>query len=291
MEYLSKIFELWQFKLIAASVLMVFAPFKVSIWILLLFIILDTVTGCCNAIKIRKFSSKGLRKSIKKVLAYSTTIIVVRFLEVGISPVLETNMVTKLMIAFLILTEAVSILENLTLCGVPLPPGVLRLILGSLNFQKFYEIFGAGFDKQKYFTEIDEIINYQIPLIKSKCTRELLTIKLEEWKETINLIDDELTENVPNSSELLFYRMSSIIYLTNNATYDKWVEEGIAKNCIESFQKVHNQRVDNLINDIREVCYLSENNNTKKKTIIEMILVVLYQNVIDFQKVELLNEG
>lgn len=285
MEYFQKIFDMWQIKLIIGAVLAAFSPFKGILWILLSFIILDTITGCCNAIKTRKFSSKRFQKAVKKIITYSTTVIVVRLLEIAIAPIIETTMLTQCIVSFLILTEAISILENLTLCGLPLPPGILRLILGSLNFQEFYELFGKGFDKQKYFAEIDEIIYYQVPLIKSNCIQQLLVIKLEEWKNAINLIDQQLGENVPDSNDLLFYSISSLINSTNNMIEDKLVEEGIPKECVDNFNKYHKQRAEGWINDIKEICYMPENNN-KRKAIVEKIMTVLYQTIIDVQKGE-----
>jgi toxin secretion/phage lysis holin len=288
-EYFTKIFQMWQVKLFIGSILVVFSPFKEILWILLVFIIIDTVTGCCNAIKSRKFSSKRFRKGVKKIITYSTSIVVVRLLEVGIAPLIQTNMITRLITTFLILTEAISILENLTMCGVPLPPGILRLILESLNFQRFYDIFGGGFDRQRYIIEIDEIIRYQVPLVKSEYTQKLLKINFEEWENAINFIDNELSKNVPDSNDLLFYRLSGLINSTNNMINDKWIEEEIPKGCIDNFNISHEKRVKNWINDIKEICYKSENNDNKRKAIIERTIITLYQTVIDAQKGERLN--
>jgi toxin secretion/phage lysis holin len=286
--YLTKIFNMWQIKLIMGSIFTIFAPFKVTLWVLLTFIIIDTITGCCNAIRTRKFSSKRFQKGVRKVVTYSTTIIVVRLLEIGIAPLIETTLITRLIATFLVLTEAISILENLTLCGVPLPPEVLRLILGSLNFQEFYEIFGKGFDKQKYIMEIDEIIQYQVPIVKSMCTQKLLAVKFEEWKNAVNVIDEQLTVNPPDSNELLFYRISSLINSTNNMINDKWVEEGISKECIDNFNRYHSKRVEDWINDIEIICYKSDSIDYKRKAIIEKTITILYQTVIDVQKGEAL---
>lgn len=281
---------MWQVKLIVGSVFAVFTPFRVALWILLAFIVIDTITGCCNAIKTRKFSSKRFQKAVKKIFTYFTTIIVIRMLEVGIAPLFDTTLITKFITTFLILTEAISILENLTLCGVPLPPGVLRLILGSLNFQKFYEIFGKGFDKQKHLIEIDEIIQYQVPMVKKECTQKLLIIKFEEWKNAVSLIDQQLSENPPDSNELLFYRISSLIKSTNVMIDDKWIEEGIAKSCIDNFNKCHIKRVEDWVKDIEVICYKADSIEFKRKAIIEKTIIILYQTVIDVQKNEALEE-
>lgn len=286
MEYLAKIYEMWQIKLIIGSVIMIFAPFKVGIWILFVFIAIDTITGCFNAIKTRKFRSRKFRKSIKKIVTYFTTIIVVRLLEIGIAPVFETTMITRLITSFLILTEAMSILENLTLVGVPLPPGVLKFILGSLNFGRFYDIFEKGFDKQKYLTEIDEIIQYQVPVIKSLYSQKLLQIKLEEWQNAINIIDNQMSEDVSNNNDLLFYRISSLEKTTNSLINEKWIEEGIPKKYIDAFNNCHKHRIEKWINNMKIICYTSESIENKKRAVIEGTMTGLYETVIDAQKCE-----
>lgn len=286
MEYLTKIYDMWLIKLIIGSVIMIFAPFKVGIWILFAFIITDTITGCFNAIRTRKFSSRKFQKSVKKIATYFTAIVVVRLLEIGIASIIETTMITRLITSFLILTEAISILENLTLLGVPLPPEVLKIILGNLNFGKFYDIFGKGFDKQRYLTEIDEIIQYQVPVIKSSFSQKLLRIKLEEWQNAINIIDEQMSGNSSNNNDLLFYRISSLANTTNNLINEKWVEEGIPKEYINAFNDCHKQRISKWISNIKTICYSSESIENKKKAVIEGTITALYETVIDIQKGE-----
>lgn len=286
MEYLTKIYDMWLIKLIIGSVIMIFAPFKAGICVLFAFIIIDTVTGCFNAIRTRKFSSRKFQKSVKKIATYFTTIAVVRLLEIGIAPIFETTMITRLITSFLILTEAISILENLTLLGVPLPPEVLKIILGNLNFGKFYDIFDKGFDKQRYLTEIDEIIQYQVPVIKSSFSQKLLLIKLEEWQNAISIIDEQMSENSSNNNDLLFYRISSLANTTNSLINEKWIEEGIPKKYINAFNDCHKQRISKWVSNIKTICYSSESIENKKKAVIEDTITALYETVIDIQKCE-----
>lgn len=107
---------------------------ETSYIILLALLILDTVTGMVVAIRHRRFSSRGLAKLLKKVIPYTVSIITVRLLEIGMLPLFETTILSEVMIAFLQITEAVSILENLTLLGVPIPSNFITILLNNLKF-------------------------------------------------------------------------------------------------------------------------------------------------------------
>lgn len=145
-----------------------FSPFKISLLILLVLIILDTITACSYAIKIKKFTSRRFQRAVKKIAVYFTTVFVIRLLEVGVMTLIKTDIATRLILSFLILTEAISILENLTLLGLPIPPAILKLILGSLNLNKFNDIFGKELNAKSYNKEIDDVIQYQIPYIENE---------------------------------------------------------------------------------------------------------------------------
>lgn len=283
---ITKLIEMWELKLIIGSILAVFAPFKTAMAILLVMIIIDTATGSYYAAKIGKFSSKRFRKGVGKTITYMTSIIVMRLLEVGIESIIATTLITLIIVDYLIITEAISILENLTLLDVPLPAGFLKIILKSINYHKFTDLFSKGLEKQNYLSEIDEIIDYQIPTIKSGCMRELLAIKFNEWKSVINIIDMQLSNDNSISSDLIYYRVSALITATNNALVDKWAEAGISQECISLFYACHEKRVKKWIELIKQICYSEENVENKKKQIIEKTIILLYQTIIDIQKEE-----
>ncbi|SKA80089.1 toxin secretion/phage lysis holin [Caloramator quimbayensis] len=288
MDYISKVFEMWQIKLIVGSFIMIFSPFKVSIIVLFILIIIDTITACSYAIKIRKFTSRRFQRAVKKIAVYFTTVFVVRLLEIGIETIIQTNMVTRLILSFLILTEAISILENLTLLGLPIPPKILKLILGSLNLNKFNGLFGKDFDKQFYAKEIDDIIQYQLNYINAEEIRKLLKIELEEFKNALSLIEIQTTNYNSENKDLLFYRISSLIDATKKALIDKWNDEYIEEDIMSKYAACHEKRFERLIEDIRVICYSNEKIEKKNNMIADAVMAFIYKMIADIQKDELI---
>ena len=118
---------------ILGSLSEIFTSMQTSYIILLVLIILDTLTGISTAIKYKRFSSTGLRKATKKIITYTLCIITVRLLETILNPLVTTTMLSQIIIAFLAITESVSILENLTLLGAPIPSNILPLLIKILK--------------------------------------------------------------------------------------------------------------------------------------------------------------
>jgi len=106
-----------------------FGSIELPFVILMILIIIDTATGISRAIKYDRFSSRGFRKLIKKIVLYSTCIVTVRLLEIGVLSLIKTSLLSQITVAFLIITEAISILENLTLLGTPIPAKLIKLFL------------------------------------------------------------------------------------------------------------------------------------------------------------------
>lgn len=285
MEYILKIFEMWKIKIIIGSFIMIFSPFKISLLILLVLIILDTITACSYAIKIKKFTSRRFQRAVKKIAVYFTTVFVIRLLEVGVMTLIKTDIATRLILSFLILTEAISILENLTLLGLPIPPAILKLILGSLNLNKFNDIFGKELNAKSYNKEIDDVIQYQIPYIENEVLKKILKIEFEEWKNLFNLIEIQ-TANYTSNNDLLFYRISSLIDVTKKSIIDKLNDENIEMKIIEKYITCRDKRFESLIGDIKLICYSNENIQQKIKMISDSLLTFIYKILIDVQKEE-----
>ncbi|MCX7884807.1 MAG: phage holin family protein [Caloramator sp.] len=287
MDYISKVFEMWQIKLIAGSFFIIFSPFKVSIIVLFILIIIDTITACSYAIKIKKFTSRRFQRAVKKIAVYFTTVFVVRLLEIGIETLIQTNMVTRLILSFLILTEAISILENLTLLGLPISPKIIKLLIGSLNLNKFSGLFGKDFDKQFYNKEIDDIIQYQLNYINTEDIKRMLKIELEELKNALSLIEIQTSSYNSENKDLLFYRISSLIDATKKALLDKWNDEDIDENIMHKYANCHGKRFERLIEDIRVICYSNEEIEKKKNMIADSVMTFIYKLIADIQKGEL----
>lgn len=286
MYYFSQIFNIWQVKVLFGAVVAFFAPFQAALVILILFIVIDTATGVIYSLKIKKFKSVKFRRGAFKLISYSAAVIVARFLEIGIAEILETTMISNLMLSLLIFTEAISIFENLALLNVPIPSGFIKLIINKVKSSNYLGFITDSVNKLEYTGEIDDLILYQIPNIKSGDIQKILKVKFEEWKNTINIIDKQFINNGTNGNELIYYRLSVIINETNDTIYEKCVEENIPVSCIKSFNLWQNAKTEKWMAEVKEICYTGETLEKKKKYIMEKILTGLYQTIVDIQKGE-----
>ena len=262
----------------------IFTNMQTSYIILLMLIILDTITGISTAIKYKRFSSTGLRKATKKIITYTLCVITVRLLETILNSLVTTTMLSQIVIAFLAITESVSIIENLTLLGVPLPYNVLPILIKTLKIPGLNTLLESSKDKRTEFSDIDDIINYQIPTFEDKYIRSFLEIKCIVMKFTINqimLIDETANDN----PDLLFYRILSTVDLGLKDMDKKWAEEKIPIKYIENFSKVNQPKVDKCLEKLKITCYSKKTTKDKKDEIIDCILIILYQTIIDARKI------
>ena len=100
------------------------------IWALLIFSIMDYITGVTAAIMAHELNSEiGFRGITRKVLL---------FLIVGIANVMDVYVIgsggvcRSMVVLFYLANEGLSILENVAACGVPIPEK-LKVILKQLN--------------------------------------------------------------------------------------------------------------------------------------------------------------
>ncbi|MBU3143023.1 phage holin family protein [Clostridium sp. CF012] len=261
-----------------------FNSMQTSYIILLVLIILDTITGISTAIKYKRFSSTGLRKATKKIITYSICVITVKLLETILNPLITTSILSQTIIAFLAITESVSILENLPLLGVPIPSNILPILITTLKIPGLTAMIATSKDKHSEFSDIDDIINYQIPAFEDKYIRNFLEIKCDVMKSTINQII--LIDETPNDNpDILFYRILSTIELGLKDMNKKWLEEKIPPKYIESFSKVNQPKVDNCLEKLKIICYSTKTTSEKKAQIIDCIIIILYQTIIDARKI------
>ena len=94
-----------------------FGAWDIAFQVLCVFMVLDYLTGVMSAFVNRKLSSKQGINGIFKKLAILCTIIVAVMLD----RVLDTDMLRLATIFCLIGNEGISLLENLTTLGAPIP--------------------------------------------------------------------------------------------------------------------------------------------------------------------------
>ena len=152
--------------------------------ILITLIILDTITGILSAIKYNRISSSGIAKLVRKVSLYSLTVFTARLLEIAILDLYDTTIISQMTIAYLVLTEVISIFENLSLLGVPLPNHFIESMLRQIKIPGFDKVFPQSRERlNKSIGEIEDIITYQIPAINNTENKKILTLTTEVWKD------------------------------------------------------------------------------------------------------------
>lgn len=260
------------------------STFQISSLILITLITIDTILGVKVAIKYNRVGSRGLLKFAKKVVLYTTAIISVRLLEIGILTFINTTLLSQLMLAFLILSETISILENLTILGVPIPSNFIAIMLNNLKIVGFDKVLEARKNNEKDIIEIDDIIRYQLPNFKDKDVRKLLEIKFRTWKSISEQITNGISES-DSSNERLYYKVLSLIELGFKEMEYEFEKEKVCKECVEQFLKIHQSKRNKLLKKIEEICYSKKTIQNKKEEVIDGILVLLYETILDVYKI------
>lgn len=286
MNFIKDIGNLWQVKVLTGLLVTFFSPVQLSFFILLILILIDTFTGTAQAFKFRRFSSNGLRKAVSKIVMYSISIITARLLEMGIIYFFKTFLISQFIIGFLILTEVISIIENLVILGVPIPRNFVSLLLKNIKILGLENIIRQSMDDYSESKEIEEIINYQLPLIKNLQMRKLLEIELGGWSKIILFIKRSIDDERETSDDVIYYKIMAYIETINKECYEKRREFNIPKNCIEEFDKWHMQRKNLFLQNIRNICYSINEVKNKKKELVNKVMILVYQTVLNAQKGE-----
>lgn len=259
----------------------IFTEMKTSYIILLILILLDTSTGVSAAIKYKRFTSIGLRKSIRKIMTYAISIITVRMLEIVLNPIVITTILSRIIISFLAITEGVSILENLTLLGVPLPTNILNLLIKPIKIPILNNMLENSKDREKEFSDLNYIVNSQIDNLDDKYVKSFLKIRYDEWKEVINQI--MLIDDTNNNPDILYYKVITFVELFLKNSNKRYLEKVIPPNYIESFSKNNNNTIFEFLTKLKITCYSENTIRKKKDQLIDIIIVIVYQSIIDSQ--------
>lgn len=91
---------------------------------LYLMILIDTITGVYVAIRAQTVSSRGFYRVAIKCLVYFAMLLISRLVDKHC----PLNLSSTIMDSFLVITEAISILENLGKLGFPVPTKLLAML-------------------------------------------------------------------------------------------------------------------------------------------------------------------
>lgn len=289
MDNINKIMELWYFKIPFAALLTVFAPVKMIVIIVFVMIFLDTLTGTASAIKMKRFNSRAFSKNFKKLIIYATCLFTVRLLEVGAFSFLNTIAITQFVAGFLIITEGLSVLENLAILGLPISANFINIM--------FKQIRAGISDKSLYMNNIDElkeiedILYFQIPSIKSDDLRKLLKISFKQYLSIGSQIIIYFNNINKVDNDLIYFKTLSIIQIGFEEIKNNFEEEKIPKQIINEFNLRIKPWLNEFFIEIRHICYSIVNPRIKKEEIIKKFIIFLYRIVIEAQKNEFNNSN
>jgi toxin secretion/phage lysis holin len=286
MNEFSKIFKNWELKAVFSAFVVLFAPYEWPVIMLLALIVIDTICGAFNAAKMGGFTSAGFKRSLAKMLTYAAAILVVRLSEVGISHIIETTAPTHIIISFLIITEAISVLENLSLLGVPLPVGFASIIEGHVKNSVLKILLSGSRSRKEYENKIRNSVNFQIPGFKSKKIKKLLKILSDEWAPAISAIDTQLAGNTTSSGDLIYYEVGGIIKITNSLTAEKWAASHVPAQCVEAVGAFYSAHMKKGLEPLEALCKSQDPPDIREKKILECIIIALYKTVDELQKDE-----
>lgn len=279
---MDKILNVWYLKIALSIMLSLFTPVQVFIFVMFFMVFLDTITGTVCAIKMKRFNSRAFRKNFKKIMIYSTCIITIRLVEIGALSNLNTTALTQITAGFLILTEAISIIENLSILGLPVPNNFLNILFKQIRTGIFGEI--SLKKKNTELTEIEDILYYQIPGIKNSNIRKLLQISFEQYIEIGNQIIKYLNTIKKSDNDLIYYKVLSIIQIGFEEINDNFKEENIKTETINEFREKIYPKVVEWLDEVKEICYRLTTPNKKKDELIKKFTILAYRVIIEAQK-------
>jgi toxin secretion/phage lysis holin len=289
MHLLDRLTEAWYIKLPMSIIMLLFTPFQTNLIILFLMITMDTITGSIYAMTTRKFNSKGLKRGLIKLTTYFASILVVRLLELGISSLFSTTSITLFMISYLLFTEAISVLENLTLLGVPIPSGFKNFIKKQLGDFQIFNQEDSQDIKQKYIKEIFDLIDQSKNVLCDEFI-ESVKILLEELAQFINIVDLKIHNNeAQTDNELFFYRVITLINSTNERVRQRLEESNINRSFNYYYKKHYTERMDKFLEYTKDICTGENTIERKKLQLFDKVLTLAYQIIMDLQKLEICN--
>lgn len=249
--------------------------------ILLVLIALDTITGMSVALKYKRFSSTGFCKVIKKSITYTAAIITVKLLEVGIFTLVDTSFLSQLITAFLQVTEAISVLENLTLLGAPLPKNFVSFLLRHIRIPGLRGALQPRRNDEKDISEIDNIINQQVPTLDDKHMQELLTIRFDFWKRMVMNATSVFEDSTSNDNNHLYFKMMSIMEVELKDLKKVTDEANIPDEYIDVCEETYKNQVDKWLIKLKNICFSQKSEGVKKNKIINSIVVLCYEVMLN----------
>lgn len=244
-------------------------------FILITLILIDTISGIAKGKKYHSFSLKRFSNLLIKIVTYTASIFTVRLLEVGIASLYETTLLSQLIIVYLILAEVTSVLENLTLLGVPIPSNFIPKLLSQIKIQGIHNLKNTADEHYKQKSEIKDIIKLQIPEIKDDQMQQSILIYFNFWEKVLTDIDSLFKED--ENIDSIYFKLTFLIHISINEINIQWLKEGIPTQYIIKINEKNKRVVADLSKKIEKILYGSHSINSKQEQVKYLILVSIYQ--------------
>jgi phage-related holin len=229
-EGLIKILAVTPVKTISSIIFAVLLPHKVALLVLATLILMDTLLGTWYAIKGGFFTSRGMKKTLVKVILYSLSVGSVKALELLVGP--NLRIIVETMFIYLSLIEVKSIFENLTKMGLPIPRDFL------INIVKKIPFLGAIADEMEIASNpellsLDKMMREFFSIIRDKKKAKLLKIKWAVWRE---FCENILKIKVEDNDDETFLQAATLeSHIAMRVITNRWRDNNVDKELISEF--------------------------------------------------------
>ncbi len=179
--YAAQLFQGLWVKLSLGALLALFVPHHDALLAVALLCGIDFICGFSAAVRMRTVSSGKMRKGIVKLILYAVLLVVVVVTEQKLLDDITQHMITTAVLALLGITEALSIIENLILLGLPAPFGKTVLRFLSRKGKDFGLDIDGGVSEASVAADVLLMLKGHIPRLRSEPLRESMRVYYTHW--------------------------------------------------------------------------------------------------------------
>ncbi len=218
-------------------------PDKHLLMIIVVIYVADMVTGSTKALMVHNFSSRRFFRWLLKLGVYWILLLVAFGLD---AVILDQHIFTSITIAFIVINDAVSILENLNELWFQTPLFLQKFLKNySERFiaSKLQSIDATAFQSTDYLADVKDILKTYIPKIKDEQLQKMMKIKVAQWTVTIQRIQ------AIDPADFDIFKRKFILHVSETLKdIDSILErEWFSNDVIQTFNDKQNPSVQNFI--------------------------------------------
>lgn len=261
------------------------AAIQTHCFIMLLLIAIDTLSGLGKAIYLNGFRASELKRIPWKMITYGAAVLSVRLMEISMQPNYEMTVLSRTLIAILILKETISIMKNLRMLGVPIPVEYLSYLAEKGKVLGLEKLFANGNGKMTQFrSDLEDLAGYPLASIEDPAFKRWLEIVNESWRKIYLNLEDMYREENPAAKEMSFHKISSILQLIDHEIQVKWRLEGLLGEKTMELRAYYEKSAAAWLEAARTVMESDMENREKRNRLMESGMVLLYQLYMEVMK-------